>query len=87
MAVVDLILQICLFSWSGVSSFRGVRGWCLVLGPGCASAQGRRRWSIVGAYTGMLAGCVSRVSLWGLRVCFKRLTFICRLWQSQMRLR
>ncbi|KAF3508946.1 hypothetical protein F2Q69_00007180 [Brassica cretica] len=47
--------------------FRGVKGacwaWCLVLGPGCASAQGRRRCSIVGAYIGMLAGRVARVSL------------------------
>lgn len=63
--VLHFVWYLARFSlWSGVPSFRGVRAWCLVLGTGCASAQGRRRWYIVGAYTWMLAGRVARVSLW-----------------------
>lgn len=69
------------------TSLLGFKAWCLVLGPGCASTQGRRRWSFVGAYTEKLAGRVARVSLWFCVCVLRGFDFFCRLWQSKKCLR
>ncbi|KAL0758622.1 hypothetical protein Bca101_074772 [Brassica carinata] len=54
-------------------SLLGVGAWCLVSNPSRVSAQGRRWWRSIGAYTRLLADRVVRVSAWSCVCVVRRL--------------